>query len=704
MRTLVLLCAALTATALPAMADNPLLQPSPLPYQLPPFAQIKDEHFAPAFEQGMAEELREIEAIVTNPAAPTFENTIVALERSGETLARASRAFGILTGSLTNPALQQLESQFSGRFAAHRDAIRLNPALFARIEAVYAQRAALKLDPESDRLLERYYKDFVRGGAKLADADKAKLKALNAELAKLSTQFSQNVLKEINASAVLVDTRAELAGLSDAAIAAAAKAATAAGHEGKYLVKLTNTTGQPPLAALQNRAVRERVMAASLARGSRGGDFDNRAIVASLARLRAERAALLGYPTFAALQLEEQTAGNVETVNKLLAQLAPAAVANARREAAAMQTMIDAERGGFTLGAADWDFYAEKVRQARYAYDGSQLRPYYEVRRVLVDGVFFAATKLYGITFKERTDLAGYSPDMFVFEVFDADGSALGLCLADFYARPNKRGGAWANAYVPQSRLLGRKPVIAIHLNVPKPADGEPTLLTHDEVNTTFHEFGHALHGLFSDVTYPRFAGTSVPRDFVEFPSQVNEMWATWPEVFAHYARHYQTGAPMPAELLAKVEAAGQFNQGFKTTEQLAATLLDQAWHQLAAADVPAADGVLAFEAAALAKAGIDFAPVPPRYRTTYFSHVFSGGYSAGYYSYLWAEVLDADSVEWFKQHGGLTRANGDHFRATVLSRGGSRDAMELYRAFRGGEPELKPLLQRRGLDQALSQ
>lgn len=687
--------------ALPAQSANPLLVPSPLPYQLPPFEQIKDEHFAPAFEQGMAEELKEVEAIANNPAKPTFENTIVALERTGELLGRASRAFGILTGAFTNPTLQKLETDLSPKSAAHRDAIRLNTALFARISALYEARASLGLDAESDRLLDRYYKDYVRSGAKLSEADKTKLRALNGELAKLSTQFSQNVLNEINDSAVIVDNRANLAGLTDAQINAAAAAAKTLGQEGKFAIRLTNTTGQPPLDSLQNHAVRQQVMAASLARGSRGGTFDNRAVASSIAKLRAERAVLLGYPTHAALQLEEQTAGSVDTVNKLLAQLAPAAVANARKEAADMQAMIDAEKGGFQLGAADWDFYKEKVRSARYAFDETQLRPYYEIRRVLVDGVFFAATKLYGITFKERKDLKGYSPDMYVFEVFNEDGTPLALFLGDFYARASKRGGAWANAYVPQNGLTGDLPVIGNHLNIPKPAEGEPTLMTHDEVNTMFHEFGHALHGMFSKVKYPRFGGTSVPRDFVEYPSQVNEMWATWPEVFANYAKHYQTGAPMPAELLAKVEAADKFNQGFKTTEQLSATILDQAWHQLKADQVPAAEGVLDFEAATLKKAGVDFGPVPPRYRTTYFSHIFAGGYSAGYYSYLWSEVLDAHSVDWMKSHGGLTRANGDHFRKTLLSRGGSDDAMNLFRAFTGSDPDIKPLLKRRGLDGA---
>lgn len=691
-----LLCA---ADAPPAMADNPLLLESTLPYHLPPFAQIKDEHFVPAFELGMTGELQEVDAIANNAEKPTFENTVVALERAGELLSRTNRVFGILTSTMTNPTLQKLESTLAPQLAAHTDAIRLNLALFARIQSLYDSRDKLGLDAESKRLLERYHKDFVRSGAKLGEADKTKLRAINAELAKLTTRFSQNVLKEINASAAVVETREELAGLTAAAITAAAALAKTAGLEGKFALRLQNTTGQPPLDSLENRVVRERIMAVSLARGSRGGEFDNRAIVASTAKLRAERAILLGYPTHAAYQLEEQTAGSVETVNKLLAQLAPAAVANARKEAADMQAIVDAEKGGFSIAAWDWNLYTEKVRQARYAFDESQLKPYYELRRVLVDGVFYAAHRLYGLTFKERTDLHGYSPDMFVFEVFNEDGTPLALFLGDYYARSSKRGGAWMNAYVPQSGLLGRRPVIGNHLNIPKPPAGEPTLLTHDEVNTMFHEFGHALHGMFSIVKYPRFSGTSVPRDFVEYPSQVNEMWTDWPEVLKNYAKHYQTGEPIPQALLDKVAAAGKFNQGFKTTEYLAATLLDQAWHQLKPAEVPDADGVLAFEAAALKRAGVDFAPVPPRYRTTYFSHTFSGGYSAGYYSYLWSEVLDADSVEWMKAHGGLTRANGDHFRATLLSRGGSVDAMTLFRDFTGGEPYLEPLLKRRGLE-----
>ncbi len=695
----------LAFTALLSAADsaassvtNPLLTESPLPYHLPPFAAIKDEHFAPAFEQGMAENLQEIAVITNNPAVPTFDNTIVALERSGDLLERVSTAFGILTGSYTNPTLDKLDAVMSPRLAAHSDAIYLNRALFARVHALYEKRATLGLDAESLRLLERYHTEFVRAGAQLSEADQTALKAKNAELATLSTQFKQNLLKETNASAVLVDTKAELAGLSDTIIASAATAAKAAGHEGKYLLRLTNTTGQPAYSSLESHAVRERIMAASLARSNHGGDFDNRAVVARIAKIRAERAQLLGYPSHAAYQVELQTARSVDTINKLLSQLAPPAVANARREAADMQAIIDADKGGFTLGAGDWDYYSEKVRQAKYAFNEDELKPYYESMRVLEDGVFYAATRLYGITFKRRTDLQGYSPDMTVYEVFNEDGSPLALFLCDLYARPNKRGGAWMNAYVGQNSLTGAKPVVAIHLNVAKPESG-PTLMTHDEVNTFFHEFGHALHGMFSNVKYPKFSGTRVPRDFVEFPSQVNEMWATWPEVLKHYAKHYQTGAPIPQALLDKVAAAKKFNQGYKTTELVAANVIDQAWHQLKASEVPDAAGVNDFEATTLRKAGLDFGPVPPRYRSTYFSHIFAGGYSAGYYSYFWSEVLDADTVEWIKNHGGLTRANGDRFRNTLLSRGGSREALDLFRDFTGGDPDIHPLLVRRGLD-----
>jgi peptidyl-dipeptidase Dcp len=631
--------------------------------------------------------------------APTVENTLIPLELSGRVLERVQRVFFALSSADTNDELDSIEQEMAPRLSAHRDKILLNPKLFARIQALCVAREELDLDAETRRLIEEYHTDFVRAGAELSDAAKERLRAINAELATLETTFSQNVLAEVNTGAVVVDTREELAGLSENEIAATAEAAAARELNGKHVIPLRNTSGQPALSSLENRALRERIMRAALSRGSRGGEYDNRVVVVRMTRLRAERAALLGYANHAAYTLEAQTAGTVEAVDSRLASLTPRAAANARREAADLQAVIDAEGGDLKLSAWDWAYYAEKVRTARYAFDESQLRPYFELDTVLQNGVFHAANRLYGLRFKERTDLPVYHPDVRVFEVTDADGEPLGLFLGDFYARPSKRGGAWMSAYVQQSHLLGTRAVVANHLNVPKPPVGEPTLLTFDAVTTMFHEFGHALHALFSDVRYPYFAGTSVPRDFVEYPSQVNEMWVTWPEVLQNYAVHYETGEPMPAALIDKVLTTAKFNQGFATTEYLAASLLDQAWHQLTPDQVPDADGVLAFEAAALEASGVALDAIPPRYRSTYFSHIFSGGYSAGYYSYIWSEVLDADSVEWFKENGGLTRENGDHFRRTLLSWGGSRDAMELFKNFRGAEPNIAPLLERRGLN-----
>jgi peptidyl-dipeptidase Dcp len=686
---------AITAMCAFGQNDNPLLRESTLPYNMPAFDRLRNEHFQPAIEQGIAEREKEVEAIAGNPDRSTFENTIVAMERSGQLLSRANRIFSNLNATNTNPAMQRIQRELSPKLAAHSDRILLNARLFARIETLYKDREKLGLDPESNYLLERYYKEFVRAGARLSDADKTRLKAINRELAELQTRFAQNVLKDRNASSVLVASRAELDGLSPNEIAAAAAAAREEEQDGKYAIRLLNTTTQPALASLKNRALRRRILDASLARNIRGGEFDNREVVSRIARLRATRAALLGYANHAAYILEDETAGTIANVNRMLAAITPKAVGNARKEAAALQAVVDREQGGFPVAAWDWDFYSEKVRQARYAFDQSQLRPYFELNHVLIDGVFYAATREYGITFKERHDLPVYLDDVRVFEVFDADGKPLALFLADWYARPSKNGGAWSSAYVSQSKLLGMKPVVANHLNIPKPPAGEPALLTWDEVRTAFHEFGHALHTMFSDIRYPRLSG--VPRDFAEFPSQVNEMWAGWPEVLKHYARHYKTGEPMPAELLGKLEAADKFNQGYKTTEYLAATLLDQAWHQLKPEEVPT--DALVFESQALAKAGVALDVVPPRYRTAYFSHIFSGGYSAGYYAYIWAEVLDADTVEWFREHGGLSKANGDRYRAMVLSRRGTDDALKLFKAFTGRDPYIEPLLKRRGLD-----
>ena len=685
-----------------AQQANPFFSESPLPLHYPQFDKIKDSDFAPAFDAGMAQQLKEVAAIANQRSAPTFENTLIALEKSGDILDRATTVFFSLSGADTNDARKKLQADYSAKFAAHSDAINLNGALFQRIETLYNNRAKLGLDAEGLRLVEKYYDNFVRAGAKLSDADKAKLKEINAELANLGTKFSQNVLAEVNAAYIVVDDAGELDGLSAEQIAAAAEAAKARKLDGKYVIALLNTTTQPSLSNLTNRELRRRIHEASVSRGSKGGEYDNTALVSRIMTLRAQKAALMGFPNYAAYGLTNQTAKTPEAVNAMLGQLAPPAVANARREAADLQAMIDAEqkaagKPSFELQPWDWAFYSEKVRQAKYDFDESQLKPYFEMKRVLEDGVFHAANKEYGLSFRQRTDLPVYNPDVTVYDVFDADGSQLAIFIFDPYARQSKRGGAWMNSYVSQSALTGNKPVVANHHNIPKPPAGQPTLLTWDEVTTLFHEFGHALHGMFSNVKYPYFSGTAVPRDFVEFPSQVNEMWADEPSILANYARHYQSGAAMPQALLDKVVAASKFNQGFATTSYLGAAMLDQNWHQLSVDQVPAPQKVMDFEHDALVGDGIYYAPVPPRYRTPYFSHIM-GGYSAGYYAYIWSEVLDANTQKWFRDHGGLSRANGDHFRQTLLSKGGSVDAMELFRNFAGHDPQIGPLLEKRGL------
>ena len=714
------LCAALAVSALPVFAqatgtanapsttsaqrpaDNPLFVQSTLDLRYPHFDKIQDAHFAPAFDAGMAANLREVEAIADNPEPPTFENTIIALEKSGELLSRARVIFGSLNGTDTNDARKKIDADYAPKFAAHRDAIMLNPKLFARVDTLHENVDSLGLDAEGKRLVERYHTMFVRAGANLTEAQKDEMRRINAASAKLGTTFSQNVLAEVNDSAVVVDTLEELDGLSDAQIAAAAAEATNRGHEGKYVITLLNTTGQPVLPQVNNRDLRERIHKASVNRGSRGNQYDNTQVIADILKLRAERANLMGYPNQATFILEDSTAGTVEAVNGMLGQLAPAAVANARLEAAELQAMIDREQAAkgkpsFQLEPWDWAYYSEKVRQDKYSFDDAQIKPYFEMKNVLENGVFFAATQFYGLTFKERTDLPKYHPDTWTYDVFNEDGSQLAIFIFDPYARASKRGGAWMNSYVSQSELDGTLTVTANHQNIPKPQAGQPALLTWDEVTTMFHEFGHSLHGMFSDVKYPFFSGTSVPRDFVEFPSQVNEMWADWPEVLANYAKHYQTGAPMPAELIGRVQAAARFNQGFATTEYLGAAMLDQYLHQLPADQLPSGDQVMATEAAALKAAGLDYAPVPPRYRTPYFNHI-NGGYAAGYYAYIWSEVLDANTVQWIEQNGGLTRANGDRLRSTLLSRGGSKDAKQLFVDFTGHEPRIEPLLIKRGL------
>ncbi|WP_240125030.1 M3 family metallopeptidase [Thermomonas alba] len=690
------------ATTSATAYSGPFAAPSPLPMHYPQFDKIKDSDFAPAFDAGMAIQLREVEAIANNPAPPTFENTIVALEKSGQVLNRATSVFFNLVATDKNPVREKLETEYAPKFSAHADAIALNPKLFARIKTLYDARDTLGLDAVDRRLLEKRYQDFVRAGAALDETQKARIRAINTELATLNTRFDQNVLAEVNDSAVVVDDRAQLAGMSEEQIAAAAEAAKARNLPGKYVIALLNTTGQPVLAQLQDRALRQRIFAASVARGSRGNQWDNTGVISQVLKLRAERARLLGYDTYANYVLADETAGNQDNVNAMLRQLAPKAVANARREGADLQAMIDAEQKaagqpGFTLQPWDWAYYSEKVRKAKFSFDESQLKPYFEMRNVLENGVFYAANKLYGLTFKERTDLPKYHPDTWTYEVFDRDGKPLAIFIWDPYARASKRGGAWMNTYVAQSKLLGEQPVVANHLNIPKPSEGKPTLLTWDEVTTAFHEFGHALHGFFQDVRYPYFS-MNVPRDFVEYPSQVNEMWADWPEVLAHYAKHYQTGAPMPKELLDKVIAASKFNQGFATTEYLEAAMLDQRWHQLPLEQIPDASGVMAFEASALKADGFDYAPVPPRYRTPYFSHIM-GGYAAGYYAYIWSEVLAANTSKWIRDHGGLTRENGDRVREKVLAPGGEIAPDRLFPNLAGHEPTIEPLLEQRGLD-----
>lgn len=678
--------------------QNPFYTESSLYMKYPEFDKIKNKHYTPAFEKGMADHMAEIDAIAERADSPTLENTIISMEKSGALLDRVATVFFALTSANTNDEMEKIRSEMAPKLSAHSDQILLNGKLFHRVKTIYEQRDQLGLDAESKRLVEKYYTDFIRSGANLSSEEKESLKKINGEMAVLQTTFSQNVLKEVNALAVVVDSKDELDGLSDAAIEAAANEAKSRELDGKYVLTLRNTSGQPPMASLTNRALRERIHKTSLSRGSRGSDFDNRDILANVIKLRAEKAQLMGYDNHAAYSLENQTAQTPKAVNERLSSLAPKAVANANKEATDLQKMIDAEDGSFKLASWDWDFYTEKVRADRYNFDASQLKPYFEMDNVLQNGVFYTATQLFGITFKERFDLPVYQEDVRVFEVFNEDGSVLALFIFDGYARSSKRGGAWMNAYVGQSKLKGNKPVIANHLNVVKPPKGEPTLMSFDEVITTFHEFGHALHGMFSDVNYPYFAGTSVPRDFVEYPSQVNEMWAIWPEVLKNYAVHHETGKPMPKELLDKVLATQKFNQGFATTEYLAASLLDQALHQLSPDQVPTGEEIIAFEADALKTAGVAMDVIPPRYRSTYFSHII-GGYSAGYYSYIWSEVLDADTVEWFKENGGLKRENGDHFRKTLLSRGGSKDALKIFKDFRGAEPNIQPLLDRRGLN-----
>ncbi len=686
------------ASTTPAQAAraNPFFTASTLPLEAPPFDKITDADYQPALEAGMKQQLAEIDAIANNPEAPTFENTIVAMEKTGLLLNRVSMVLNGVSSANTNPTLQKLQEEIAPKLAAHADAIHLNAKLFARIEAVNAQREKLKLDAEAKRLLDVDVQQFVLAGARLSAADQTRLKKLNEEEASLNAKYTNQLLAAANAGALVIGDKAELAGLTAAELDAAASLAKARGLEGKWVLALQNTTQQPLLASLSVRATREKLYRASITRTQQNDANDTRAAIAQIAKLRAEKAALLGYPSYAAWRVVDQMAKTPDAIEKFFAQLVPAATAKARGEAADIQAVIDHQKGGFKLEPWDWDYYAEQVRKAKFDLDESEIKPYFEYDRVLQDGVFYAANQLYGLTFKERRDLPVYQPDVRVFDVFDKDGSQLGLFYADPFKRDNKNGGAWMDIYTVQSKLTGTKPVIYNVTNFTKPAPGQPALLSFDDVSTMFHEFGHGLHGLFANQMYPTLSGTAVARDYVEFPSQFNEHWALQPQVFAHYAVHSKTGAPMPAALVEKIKKAGRFNQGYSITEVLAAADLDLQWHALGPA-APVQD-VDQFEAAALKKTHLDLAQVPPRYRSSYFLHIWSNGYAAGYYAYLWTEMLDDDAYAWFEENGGLTRANGDRFRELILSRGNSADYNEMYRAFRGREPSITAMIKHRGL------
>jgi len=676
--------------------DNPLLTASTLPLQAPPFDKIKDAHFKPAMEEGMKQRLTEVQKIADNPEAPTFENTLVALEKSGQLLTRVNYVFNVLAGANTNPTLQKVQEEEAPKLSANQDAIFLNSKLFKRVEAIYKQRETLKLDAESKRLVEFYYQKFVLAGANLNDADKDALKKLNAEDATLEAKFTNKLLAAAKAGALIVSDKAELAGLTPGSLDAAAQAAKTAKMDGKWLIPLQNTTQQPSLQSLTNRATRQKLFEASYTRAEKNDTNDTRATIARLAQIRAQQAKLLGFANYADWKLQDQMAKTPEAVEKFVSQLVGPATAKASREAADIQALIDQQKGGFKLAPWDWNFYAEQVRKARYDLDENQIKPYFELNKVLQDGVFYAANQLYGLTFKERKDLPVYQEDVRVFDVIDQDGSQLGLFYCDYFKRDNKSGGAWMSNMVDQSKLLGQKPVIYNVCNFTKPAKGQPALISFEDVTTMFHEFGHALHGLFANQQYASISGSNTARDFVEFPSQFNEHWASDPKVFAHYALHYQTGAAMPQALVDKIKKAGTFNQGYKLTEAIAAAQLDMQWHTLPAS-TPLQD-VDKFEAQSLKATHFNADQVPPRYRSSYFLHIWSNGYAAGYYAYAWTEMLDDDAFAWFTENGGLSRKNGQRFRDMVLSRGNTEDYNKMFADFRGHAPFIHPMLVNRGL------
>ena len=692
--------ALMTTTAVSAQtlpATNPFATPSTLPFQAPPFDRIKDTDYLPAIKAGMAEQRAEIARIAADPAAPTFDNTIAALERSGRLLERANNAFDGVNGANTNDVLQKAEEELAPLMAAHSDAINLDAKLFARVKTLYDRRATLGLTPEQAMVLSETYQDMVRAGAQLSAPDQQTLRTINGQLSTLETSFKQRLLAAAKAGALVVDDKAKLAGLSDAEIAAAAADATARGLPGKYVLSLQNTTQQPLLATLTDRATREALFNASWTRAEKGDANDTRQTIAQIAQLRAQKAKLLGFASWADYKLADQMAKNPATALSFIRQIAAPVAVEQKREAGELQAQIRAEGGNFELKPWDWDFYSEKLRKAKYDLNQDELKPYFEIDKVLNDGVFYAANQLYGLTFKKRTDLPVWHPDVSVYEVFEEDGRPLGLMYFDYWKRDNKNGGAWMSNFVNQSKLLGTKPVIYNVGNFTKPAAGQPALITFDDVTTMFHEFGHALHGLFANQVYPSVSGTNTARDFVEFPSQFNEHWALDPKVLAHYAVDYRTGKPIPAALVDKIKRAGTFNSGYSFGEALAASQLDMSWHSLPA-DAPRQDAD-AFEAKALAASGLDTNDVPPRYRSSYFLHIWGNGYSAGYYAYQWTKMLDENAYSWFEKNGGLTRTNGQRFRDMILSKGHTEDYATMFRAFYGKDPEVAPLLNGLGLD-----
>ncbi|MGO8796126.1 MAG: peptidyl-dipeptidase Dcp [Candidatus Sulfotelmatobacter sp.] len=674
---------------------NPFYAASKLPFQAPPFDKIKDSDYQPAIDAGMAKQREEIQVIADNAAAPTFENTIVAMEKSGQLFTRVMLVFNGITSANLSPELEKVQEFEAPRLAALDDAIYLDSKLFQRVATLYKKRDSLKLDAEQMRLLDFDYKKFVHAGANLNDADKTALKKLNEEDSTLSTAFSTKLLAAAKDGAYVTQNRDALGGLTDAQVSAAAEAAKGRKVEG-YVIPLQNTTQQPDLEELSQRSTRQELFEHSWTRAERGDANDTRSTIERLAQIRAQKAKLLGYPNYAAWILEDQMAKTPEAALKFMNALVPGSTARAAREANDIQALIDAQKGGFQLQPWDWNFYAEQVRKAKYDLNEAQIKPYFELNNVLENGVFYAATQLYGITFHERKDIPVYEPDVRVFEVSDADGKPLALWYCDYFKRDNKNGGAWMDEFVGQSKLLGTLPVVFNVANFAKPAPGEPALLSFDDVTTMFHEFGHALHGMFANTVYPTLSGTAVPRDFVEFPSQFNEHWATYPAVFEHYAKDYKTGAPMPAELAAKLKKTKTFNQGYSLTEILAAAELDMQWHTLSSsAPLQNAD---TFESEALQKTKLAISYAPPRYRSSYFLHIWANGYAAGYYAYLWSEMLDDDAFQWFEDHGALTRTNGDRFRKMVLSRGNTEDLAAMYKAWLGAEPNIAPMLKYRGL------